>query len=185
MKTLTLFLAAVALRFADRAFGRLAINTSIDTEGPVVTRLADATHTDFILVKRGSTAATGYAVCGASDQPFGVVLDTVATGQTGQGRAVRMLGLGDKTVPVRVSEASTIGALAVTATSGEVQSGVPATAGTYWIVGIHTKAQGTASALGEILPCRPQKLVVVANASTLSQTQAAMVNGAIVEVLGA
>ncbi len=183
-------LAAIAFAHRDGVISyfrnrglQLALNASIDCEGPTLTRMADAAHTDYILVKRGSTAATGYNVCGANDQPFAVALDSVSSTQTGEARALRALGLGDKAIPIRVSEASTIGEIAVTAASGRVQSGMPATAGTYYIVGRHSKAQSTAGELGEIIPCSPQKLVVVANGASLATTQAAMVDGAIVNVL--
>jgi hypothetical protein len=178
------FFTVPSLRTALKYHGlKLAMNASVDCEGPTVTRLADATHTDYILVKRGATPATGYDVCGVADQPFALALDTVATGETGLPRALLMLGLAQRNVPVRVSEASTVGENAYTAANGRVQSGQPATAGTYWHVGRHTKAQATAGELGEIEPCQPRKVVVIANAASLATTQAAMLDGATVIVL--
>lgn len=184
MRSLSLmFTALVAMVLPLRARYALALNTSVDSEGPVITRLADAAHTDYIVVKRGSTAATGYAVCGANDTPFAIALDTVSSTQTGEARALAVLGLYQKAIPVRVSEASTIGALAVTDATGQVQSGVPTSAGTYHIIGRHHTAQSTVGGLGSIIGHVPRKLIVIANGSTLAQTQAAMTDGALVVVL--
>ena len=71
-----------------------------------------------------------------------------------------------------------------TAASGKVQD-EPASAGTYYLVGRAATACTGDGDTFEVIPCLPQLTKVIANGSTLGQTQAAMVNGAVVIVLGA
>jgi hypothetical protein len=159
-----------------------ALTDGIHPDGIIGHLLADAALTTrYLLVKSGSDAAH-FAACGASDKPLGVCLDEPEAAESEA--AIFFLGAGKGTVLMVASEAIAAGADVYAAASGKVQD-EPGSAGTYYMVGRAVTAAGADGDILEVVPCLPQLTKVVANASTLAQTQAAMVNGAIVIVLGA
>ena len=81
------------------------------------------------------------------------------------------------------NETITAGEDVYSGTDGRVQD-LPAVAGTYWKVGRSVTAS-TADLEIEVEPCTPRKVVIIANGSTLAQTQAAMLGDNTVIVLGA
>lgn len=136
-----------------------AYNGGTEFLGPTVTLQSTSAHTlDYILVKPG--AAGFYDVCGANDQPLGICPDTVSSTQTGESRAVHVLGLIKEIIPIRVSEAATAGHLAYTDANGKVQDGTPGASGTYYMVGIFYEGQTVVGGLAKLIPCLPVKLVV-------------------------
>lgn len=178
-----------SLRSLRRAFGlhagilRInALTDGIHADGKIGHLLADAALTTrYLLVKEGSDAAH-FAACGAGDLPLGVCLDEPSAAE--EAAAIGVLGAIKGTVLMVGSEAITKGEPVYTAANGKVQD-EPAVAGTYYLVGRALTDCSGDGGIFEVTPCLPQLVKVIANGSTLAQTQAAMVNGAIVIVLGA
>lgn len=101
----------------------------------VISRTADAVHTlRHLVVKEGSTAGTGIAVCGLNARPIGVCLDTPET--IGDPAAVKLLGTGG-TVLMVASAAITAGAAVYTAANGKISS---TGASTSWFLGFAVTA---------------------------------------------
>lgn len=158
-------------------------DAAVETHLVGVHRTNDAAITTrHLLWKEGSSAGTGCALCGAGDLPLGPI-DNVET-STGMRQFIPLLGLGDLTRKVVASEAIAVGEWVYTAASGKVQN-EPGSATTVYRVGRALTAASNDGDIIEIQPCIPQLVKVVANGSTLGQTQAAMTGGAIVIVLGA
>jgi hypothetical protein len=179
-------LVAIAAQFLFGAGSSiLAANTydaAVDTHCESIIRTNDAAiATRHLLYKEGSSPGTGAALCGAGDLPLGTI-DNIES-STGIAQNVLLLGK-EKTVKMVASEAISIGDWLYTAASGKVQN-EPGSAGTYYRVGRALTAAGADGNVIEVESHMPQLTKVIANASTLGQTQAAMVGGAIVIVLGA
>lgn len=179
-----LIAAAFSLGLAEPT-RRLRLNGLTDgthADGKLGHLLADAAlSTRYLLVKTGSDA-NHFAVSGASDKPLGVCLDEPAAAE--DPATVQLLGAGKGTVKMVGSEAIAAGADVYAAANGKVQD-QPAGAGSYWKVGrAVTACTGDADTF-EVAPCQPQAVNIVANGASLGTTQAAMVSGAIVIVLGA
>lgn len=144
--------------------------------------LSDAAITTrHLLGKRGSDASHVAVISAASDEPLGVIFDEAAAAEASVG--VQLLGAAPETVLMVAQGTITIDADVYSHSNGKVTT-EPTSAGTYWKVG-KARTASTAGLLIEVEPIVPQKVVVVANASTLAQTQAAMTGGAVVIVLGA
>lgn len=204
MKTLTilgcLFFAAVilaalaasfqmpSLRSVRRAFGypagQLALNAlgdGIHLDG-VLAKKADAALTvRHYLVKVGSDADHVAVIAAASDEPLGVCIDEAEAAEDPV--SVKLLGACKGTVLMVANETITAGEDVYSGTDGRVQD-LPASVGTYWKVGRSVTAS-TADLEIEVEPCTPRKVVVIANGSTLAQTQAVMLGANDVIVLGA
>ena len=189
MKTLKLLLgclisAAFSLGLADPPT-RMRLNHLTDgkhREGKPGYLLSDAgLATRYLLVKRGSDA-NHFALCGAADCPLGPCFDQPAAAELEA--TIGLLGALEGTVPVIGSEAITVDQDIYTAAGGKVQN-TPAVAGTYWRIGrSFTACDGDGDEF-YIVPCFPQKVIIVANGSNLAATQAAMTPGTIGNVLGA
>lgn len=139
-----------------------------------------AITTRYLLGKVGTDANHIAVISAASDEPKGVIFDEAAAAEALVG--VQLLGCAPGTVPM-VAQGSIDADVDVYSHSNGKVTVAPTSAGTYWKVG-KSRTASTAGLLIEVEPCLPQKTVVIANASTLSQTQAAMTGGAVVIVLG-
>jgi len=191
MKTLKLILgclisAAFSLGLAAAPPARrLRVNALTDGahgSGILGSLYADAALTTrYLLVTTGSDASH-FAACGADDMPLGPCLDEPSAAE--ELASVALLGAVKGTVKMVGSEAIAKDADVYTAASGKVQD-EPAVAGTYYRVGRAATACTGDGDTFEVIPSLPQLVNIVANASSLAQTQAAMVDGAIVIVLGA
>jgi hypothetical protein len=156
--------------FAPRPLS-LVINTatSLPDGEHVLHLLPTAAHAANVLVKRGS--AGYYAVCGANDQPIGIVTEQVTANDITLGRkqAVYVLGLYKAPLLVTASEAlPTPSTHVYTAANGQVQD-EPATAGTYWCVGATNDPIGNGLP-GAISHWQPLKLVVLAAPTSTNGT---------------
>jgi hypothetical protein len=158
-----------------------ALTDGTHATGRIGHLLADAALTTrYLLVKSGSDASH-FAACGAGDKPLGICMDEPSAAE--EPATVQFLGAVPGTVLMVGSEAIAAGADVFTAASGKVQD-EPASVGTYYRVGRAVTACTGDGLTFEVVPCLPQLTKVIANASTLAQTQAAMVNSATVIVLG-
>lgn len=190
MKTLKLLLgclisAAFSLGYADNPAMRKRCNAIADgrlATGRPGYLLADNPVTQrYLLVKRGSDALH-FDICGAADQPLGPCLDQPPSSE--MEAAIALLGAIQGTEAVVASEAISVDSDLYTATDGKVQN-TPAAAGTYWRVGrAFTAATGDGDTF-YMVPCFPQKVVIVANGSNLATTQGAMTPGTLGAVLSA
>lgn len=177
--------AAFSLGLADDPNRRTRCNALTDGNAPhgkPGNLLADAAlSTRYLLVKRGSDALH-FATCGASDMPLGVCMDEPSAAEVEA--TLALLGAVEGTIPVVGSEAISVDEDLYTAANGKVQN-TPAAAGTYYRVGrAFTACSGDGDTF-RMVPCFPQKFVIVANAANLATTQGAMTPGTIGNVLGA
>lgn len=191
MNTLTilaLIIGLVAIALACGWLRRNARDYSICLEnvgegthdGGRVTLKADAAvGTRYLLAKRG-TDVDHVDICGASDVPLGVFTDEAAAIEDQVG--VELLGANTRTLLMVASETMTFDDDVYAAASGKVQD-LPTGAGTYYKVGKAVSA-GVADGLIEVVPCFPEKKVVVAalTATALTGTLTGTVNGAMVDV---
>ncbi len=128
----------------------------------------DAAHALNLIVKRG-TDAEHYDVCGAADEPLGIVADEAASdaGSLSHRRGITLLGSWRKPELVTASEAIAVGDWVYTAANGRVQN-EPGGAGTYWRLG---KALSPASGAGKmfvIQPTQPVMLTVFAKMTCIT-----------------
>jgi predicted RecA/RadA family phage recombinase len=177
-----------SLRSLRRAFGypagQLAVNALGDGTHPdgILSLKADAAlAVRHYLVKRGSDADHVAVCAAASDEPLGVCLDEAEAAEDPV--AVQLLGSAKGTVLMVANETITAGEDVYSGTDGRVQD-LPGTAGTYWKVGRSVTASSADLEI-EVEPCTPRKVVIIANGSTLAQTQAVMLGDNTVIVLGA
>ena len=123
-----------SFRSASRPRG-LVLNAAADfpPSEQTLSLLPTAAHAANVIVTRG--AAGYYAVCGANDEPIGIVQSPVAQADLGRPQAVHLLGLYRAPLTVVASEAlATSGTRVFTAASGQIQD-LPAVAGVYTLVG--------------------------------------------------
>lgn len=161
---------------------RLRRNALGDGTHHTLSLRADAAiATKFLLVKRGSDAKHAAVCAAASDEPLGVCTDEATDAE--DGIAVQLLGTVKSTV-LMVAQGSINADVDVYSYGDGTVTTVPVAAGTYWKVG-KSRTAGAAGLEMEVEPCLPVRTNVVANAANLATTQAAMVNGATVIVLGA
>ncbi len=177
-----------SLRAMKRAFGytagQLAVNALGDGIRPdgILSKKADAALTvKHYLVKTGSDADHVAVIAAASDEPLGVCTDEATAAEDAV--SVKLLGACQGTVLMVANETITAGEDVYSGADGRVQD-LPAVAGTYWKVGRSVTAS-TADLEIEVEPCLPRKVVIIANGSTLAQTQAVMLGANDVIVLGA
>lgn len=177
-----------SLRAVKRAFGypagQLVLNALGDGIRPdgILSKKADAALTvKHYLVKTGSDADHIAVIAAASDEPLGVCIDEATAAEDAV--SVKLLGACKGTVLMVANETITAGVDVYSGTDGRVQD-LPASVGTYWKVGRSVTAS-TADLEIEVEPCTPRKVVVIANGSTLAQTQAVMLGANDVIVLGA
>jgi Tfp pilus assembly protein PilE len=119
---------------------------------------ADAAVARYLLVKVGSDAEHG-DVCGAADRPLGNSDDSPASAE--DPFTVELFGLGCKERIVVASEAIAADVDVYTAASGKVQD-EPAVAGTYYRVGRSSQSASANNDKVRIIPCDPEKVVVIA-----------------------
>lgn len=164
----------------------LAANTydaAVDIHCESLNRTNDAAvSTRHLLWKEGATPGKTVALCGAANAPLGTV-DNIESA-TGAYQKVILLGK-EQTVKMVASAAIAIGANVYTAANGKIQDATTLTAGSYYHVGRLLTAAGADGDVVEVESIVPRKVNVVANAANLATTQAAMLDGAIVIVLGA
>lgn len=184
---LAAFLLAVIAPMCKMTFSkdhrrRVRYNTLGDGTHHSLSLRADATiATKHLLVKRGSDA-NHVAVCAtAADEPLGVCPDEADAAEDPVN--VTLLGVVKRTV-LMVAQGSINADVDVYSYGDGTVTTTPAATGTFWKVG-KSRTAGSAGQEMEVEPCQPQLTKVVANAATLATTQAAMVNGAVVIVLGA
>lgn len=173
--------AVHAMRKADRIQAYNALTDGV-SPGRKVNRLADAAQaTRHLLFKVGSDANHVAVIAAAANQPLGWCYDSPEAAEDSVG--IQLFG-GPDTVLGVAGATIAAGAKLYSKGDGKVM-GTPTSAGTYWLVGEAVTA-GTDGVVIEINPlANPQKVVVLANGSTLSQTQAVMLDGAIPIVLAA
>ncbi len=153
---------------------------SVEVHKNMLSRQNDAAITTRnLLYKEGTTAGVTVAVAGVGDRPLGTIDNTET--QTGKDQKVFLLGKKFTTKMV-ASAAISIGDDVYGAAGGMI-SDLPASAGNYWRVGRALTPAGASGDIVEVLSIEPQLVTVIAHGSTLSQTQAAMINGATVVVL--
>jgi hypothetical protein len=112
-----------------------------------ITKFVDAAVTErFLLAKIGS-AADRVAICGAADDPIGVMTDEAAA--AGDPMNVRLLGSGKGTVTMVASAAIAQGALLEPAANGRVAT-LGVGAGTHRVVGRAMDAAANAGDLIEV-----------------------------------
>jgi hypothetical protein len=133
------------------------VNVAEGFQPAVKTYLTDAAiATRFLLGKVGSDASH-VAVCGATDIPLGVIHDEAAAAELGV--SVAKFGLHNEGEIAVASAAIAADALLVPAANGKVVT-LPATAGTYYIIGRATAAAAADGDQVEFTPCFPTQRVV-------------------------
>ena len=171
---------------AHRVRRPVACNSLVGTHTGSIQRLSDeAMSTRYLLCKIGSTY-DHFGIADKGDFPLGVCPDEVAADEVGERRAIELLG-GGKTMKLVAGGAIANGARLLATDGGKVIDSTSGAAGsTYWLVG--TAASLSANAADgdiiEAITCDPIRVAVVANASTLSQTQAGLSVPSLVLVLG-
>jgi hypothetical protein len=164
---------------------KIAVNIAEGTHDGTLSKLTDAAvSTRYLMAKIGST--WDHAAIGTqADKPIGVYLDEVSSAEVGERRAIALLG-GTQTLKMVAGGVVSNGDELVTTAAGKVIDAADAsTAGTYWLVGtaINLSADAADGDAIEVASRQPIKLVVIANGSTLAQTQAAMNGPNLVRVL--
>lgn len=184
---LAAFLLAVIIPMWKMAFSKdtrrcVRFNALGDGTHEKLSLRADAAiTTKHLLMKRGSDANHAAVIASAATEPLGVCPDEAAAQE--DPIAVILLGVVKRTV-LMVAQGSINADVDVYSYGDGTITTVPVTAGTYWKVG-KSRTAGSAGAEMEVEPCMPVRTNVVANAANLATTQAAMINGATVIVLGA
>lgn len=121
------------------------------------TKRADAAMAiRYVLVKIG-TDANHVAVAGVADIPWGVATDEAAAAE--DLIAVAFLGAQSKTLPMVASAAIAAGDMVVAAANGKIRT-LPATTGTYYIIGRACEAAGADLDVIEVDPTFPIQRVV-------------------------
>ena len=154
-------LALPVVPFLARAYRRAgltgAVNIAEGTHLNSDTRFAEeAIATKYLLVKKG-TAELGILINGVNDRPCGVCTDSPASGDEGD---VTFFGARNETLLVVPAANIAVNTEVYTAAGGKV-SAEPTVAGTYYRVGV-TKRDLIQDTPGEIDPCEPEPLVVIA-----------------------
>ncbi len=143
----------VSLLIRDVIFSNIASGTHTGH----LTKLADApVSARHLLAKRGSDNAH-VALSGANDLPLGVLIDEASAAEDLVD--VALLGSASCSVRMTASEAISQGELVYTAAAGKVQD-LPATAGTYYCVGLALTATTNDGDLLEVDPTVPYPVTV-------------------------
>jgi len=132
-------------------------NLGVSTHEIAKTYLTDAAVATRYLLGKIGTDAAHVAACGASDIPIGVITDEAAAAE--EEKAVELLGISNRTLPMVASEAITAGEAVYTAAAGKVQD-LPTGAGTYYLVGYALTAAAADLDVIEVLHCAPIATVV-------------------------
>jgi hypothetical protein len=164
MKKIQLTLAILAAALSS-AWHRLTspdaialANIADGTHGNgVITRKADAAISTRYLIGKIGTDAAHVDLCGASDIPLGVIEDEASAAE--ELVPVKLFGSGQGTSLVVASAAISAGAFVVPATGGKVRT-LPATTGTYYIIGRALQAAGADGDQLEIDPIPVTQRVV-------------------------
>ena len=119
--------------------------------------LSDAAITTRYLVVKIGSDANHIALAGTADIALGVASDEASAAE--ELVNVLLLGSQDQTVKVIAAAAITAGDFVVTAASGQVRT-LPATTGTYYIIGRALNAAGAQGDTVEIDPSFPIQRVV-------------------------
>ncbi len=135
------FFLAIAAMFTLPARASLAVNTVPSTtpltlppaEG-VLNLLPTAAHAANVLVKWGADQ-NKYDVCGAHDQPLGIVTSAVLAGETNRTQAVYLLGSWRKPELVTAAEEILFNKDLYAADDGKVQDKPASPSGDYYLVG--------------------------------------------------
>jgi hypothetical protein len=126
-------------------------------EGGLKTFKADAAITDRYLLGKAGSDSQHIAICGANDTPKCIITDEAAAAEDAV--ACELLGAHAKTSKMVASAAIAVEALLAPAANGQVVT-LPASAGTYWIVGRALNAAGAAGDEIEVTPCFPHQVTV-------------------------
>lgn len=152
-----LALLATCVWLAKRNPLTFLANVGEGTHTGNITKLADAAITTRHLVVKIGTDAAHVALAGVSDIPLGVATDEPAAAEDPVN--VALLGAGDSTLLGVASAAITAGDLLAPAASGKLRT-LPATTGTYYIVGRAITAAGADGDTIEFVPSFPVQRVV-------------------------
>ena len=170
MAVATLPLFAVAMQ-TGKSLGRsMAFNATTHPNGVVTLNSEEAFAVPF-LIGRPGTAATQVLLCDASETPAYLVEDMAATADIGSPIACSVLGASTGTKIGIASDAIDADVDVCVANGGKL-SAVPATAGTYHIVGRSKKLAAADGDQFEFTPCKPIKLVVIAALTSTNGTAA-------------
>jgi hypothetical protein len=137
-----------------------AIIVNITPKGRT-TAVPDAAFTSRYLIAKRGAQYYSIAIAGQGDTPYAVVPDMTPTTDTDLSYPlpVNILGLNEDTERMICSGALAIDQLLTTDAAGQVRA-LPATAGTYWVLG---KAKTASVAQGdqvEVIPCFPYQVTV-------------------------
>lgn len=157
-------------------------NVGEGTHERCIGKLADAVvATRYLLAKRG-TDVDHFDICGASDQPLGVITDEVAAIEDLAN--IELLGTTPRTLLMVASETMTFDDDVYAAANGTVQD-KPTAAGTYWKVGKCITA-GVSTGLVEVQTCFPTKVIIdtvaALTSAAITGTLTGTVNGAMVDI---
>jgi hypothetical protein len=153
------FIVANTCRLTRRSGLVAGLNTNPanwGTHAGSITKLTDAAVATRYLVGKFGSDVDHIAVCGASDEPLGIITDESAGAE--EPVNVAFLGAQSRTLAAVASEAIAITDELYTAANGQVQN-LPAAAGTYYKIGKPIRAAGSGEVV-EFVPCYPVAVVV-------------------------
>lgn len=158
----TLFVAALLLVgwTASRPRGRQFVPLGNVAEGfhpAVKTYFTDAAVATRYLLGKIGTDSSHVALAGVGDIPLGIISDEAAAAEDAV--AVQLFGLHKEGALAVASAAIAAGAFIVAAADGKVRT-LPATTGTYYIIGRALKAAAADGDPLEFTPCFPVQRVV-------------------------
>jgi hypothetical protein len=170
MLVLLLIVAAAAALYIHRR-GTVSRGQSIDLANNALivnitpkgraSAVADAAFTSRHLIAKRGAQTYSIAIAGAGDIPYGVVPDMTPTTDTDLSYPlpVNILGLNEDTERMIASGAIAIDSLLTSDAGGQVRA-VPATAGTYWVLGKAKTAAVAQNDQVEAIPCFPYQVSV-------------------------
>lgn len=152
------FVSAIRGAFAStpREYALANINEGVHDAGRITRKADAAIATRHFLVKVGSDA-NHIAVAGAADIPLGVCQDEPSAAE--ETCTVQLLGSTDRTL-LMVASAAIVNDTFVVAAAGAKIRTLPATTGTYYIIGRALQAAAADGDVIEVDPCFPIQRVV-------------------------
>lgn len=123
----------------------------------VKTYLADAVVATRYLIAKPGTDENHVGICGVNDIPKGIFTDEAEAAEDSV--AVALFGMHKDGALGIASAAIAVDAFVVPAANGKLRT-LPATTGTYYIIGRCTKAAGADGDKVEFVPCFPTQRVV-------------------------